>query len=92
MWVLTSVAANIVRANGQIGNLEVLDTVDVEALIEHTVLNDAVALLRGHGASLISQMMNVAGVERTYTKTMPSRLNMSLHPFLNMLDILLTIL
>ena len=37
-------------------------------------------------------MMNVAGVERTYTKTMPSRLNMSLYPLLNMLDILLTIL
>lgn len=37
-------------------------------------------------------MLGIAGVERTYTKTMPSRLNMSLHPLLNMLDILLTIL
>jgi hypothetical protein len=44
------VTADIVRANGQVRNLQALDTVDVEALIEHTVLDDAVTLLRGHGA------------------------------------------
>jgi hypothetical protein len=50
--LLTSVAANIVRADGQISYLEVLDTVDVQALVEHAVLNNAVALFRGHGARL----------------------------------------
>lgn len=44
------VAADVVGADGQIGNLQALDAVDVEALVEHTVLDDAVALLRGHGA------------------------------------------
>jgi hypothetical protein len=44
------VASDIVRANGQVRNLQALDAVDVEALVEHTVLDDAVALLGGHGA------------------------------------------
>jgi hypothetical protein len=44
------VTSDIVRANGQVRNLQALDAVDVEALVEHTVLDDAVALLGGHGA------------------------------------------
>jgi len=44
------VTSDIVRANGQIRNLQALDAVNVKALIEHTVLDDAVALLGSHGA------------------------------------------
>lgn len=48
----TSVAADIVGTDGKISDLEVLDTVHVEALIEDAVLDDAVALLGSHGARL----------------------------------------
>jgi hypothetical protein len=51
---LTSVAANIVRTDGKISDLEILDAVDVETLIEDTMLNDAIAFLGSHGASLSS--------------------------------------
>jgi hypothetical protein len=44
------VTAHIVWADGQVGDLKALDAMDVKALIEHTVLDDAVTLLRGHGA------------------------------------------
>ena len=44
------VAADVVGADGQIGDLQALDAVHVQALVEHTVLDDAVTLLRGHGA------------------------------------------
>lgn len=50
----TSVASNIIRTDGQVGDLEVLDAVHIEALIEDTVLDDTVALLRSHGARLSS--------------------------------------
>ena len=45
------VAANIVWADGQIGDLEALDSMDVKTLVEHAVLDDAVAFFRSHGAS-----------------------------------------
>lgn len=44
------IAANIVGADGQISDLQTLDTVHVETLVKHTVLDDAVALLGSHGA------------------------------------------
>jgi hypothetical protein len=44
------VAADIVGADGQIGDLQAFDAVYVEALIEHTVLDNAVALLGCHRA------------------------------------------
>jgi hypothetical protein len=44
------VTADIVWADRKVRNLQALDAVDVKALIEHTVFNDAVTLLRGHGA------------------------------------------
>ena len=44
------VAANVVGADGQIGDLQALDAMDVETLVEHTVLDDAVALLGCHRA------------------------------------------
>ena len=44
------VTAHIVRANGQVRNLQALDAVDVKALVEHTVFDDAVTLLGSHGA------------------------------------------
>ena len=46
------VAADVVGADRKVSDLEALDVVDVQALIEHTVLDDAVALLRGHRAGL----------------------------------------
>ena len=44
------VAADVVGADGQIGDLQALDAVHVEALVEHTVLDNAVALSGSHGA------------------------------------------
>jgi hypothetical protein len=96
---LTSVAANIVRTDGKISDLEILDAVDVKALIEDTMLNDAVALLGSHGASLSTSVSIVIvkfpqkpnqGV--THAQTMPSSLDMSLNPLLNVLNILIRIL
>jgi hypothetical protein len=49
---LTCIAPHIVRANGKISDLEVLDAVDIKALIKDTMLDDAVSLFRRHGASL----------------------------------------
>ena len=46
------VAANVVGADRKVSDLEALDVVHIQALIEHTVLDDAVALLGGHGARL----------------------------------------
>ena len=40
---------NVVRTDRQISHLEALDTVDVETFIQHTVFDDAVALLWRHG-------------------------------------------
>jgi len=44
------IAADVVGADGQVGDLEALDAVDVQALIEHTVLDDGVAVPGSHGA------------------------------------------
>ena len=44
------VTSDIVRADGQIGDLQALDAVHVEALVQNTVLDDAVTLLGGHRA------------------------------------------
>jgi len=44
------VATDVVGADGQVGDLEALDAVDVEALVEHTVLDDGVAVPGCHGA------------------------------------------
>lgn len=44
------VAADVVGADGQVGDLEALDAVHVEALVEDTVLDDRVALAGSHGA------------------------------------------
>lgn len=52
VWQSLRVTAHIVRANRKIGNLQALDTVDVEAFIEDAVLDDAVALSGGHRAGL----------------------------------------
>ena len=62
------VASDVVRADRQVRYLEVLDTVDIESLVEHTVLDDVVTLSRCHGAG---------------TKRMPSCLNVTLNPLLN---------
>lgn len=42
------VAADIVGADGQVSNLEALDAVDIEALVQDTVLDDAVAVPGRH--------------------------------------------
>jgi hypothetical protein len=44
------VAADVVRADGQVRDLEALDAVDVEALVEDAVFDNRVAVARGHGA------------------------------------------
>lgn len=68
------VAADVVRADGQIRHLEVLDAMDVETLIQNTMLDDAVALARCHGAG---------------AEGVPGSLAMALNPFLDVFDILM---
>lgn len=46
------VAADVVGTDGKIGDLEALDAVNVQALVQNTVLDDAVALSGGHGTGL----------------------------------------
>lgn len=43
------VAADVVGADGQVGDLEALDAVHVEARVEDAVLDDGVAFAGGHG-------------------------------------------
>jgi hypothetical protein len=45
-----SVAADVVRADRQVADLQALDTVDVQALVKNTVLDDRVAALGCHAA------------------------------------------
>ena len=58
------VAAHIVRANTQVSHLEALNTVDIQALIEDTMLDDAVALLGCHGASLGLMLANDPSISK----------------------------
>jgi hypothetical protein len=44
------IAADVVGADGQVSDLEALDTVHVEALVQDTVLDDAVAVPGRHRA------------------------------------------
>lgn len=44
------VAADVIRADGQIRDFQPLDAVHVEALVEDAVLDDRVALAGRHGA------------------------------------------
>lgn len=45
-----SVAANVVGTDGQVRDLKVLDAMDVESLVQDTMLDDLVALPRCHAA------------------------------------------
>lgn len=67
------VATNVVGADGEIGDLQVLDAVDVESFIQDAVLDDIVALLGSH---------------TTGTQRVPGGLAMSRHPLLNMCNVL----
>jgi len=60
--------------DGKISDLEALDTVNVQSLVENTVLDDAVALARRHAAR---------------AKRVPGRLNVALDPLLDVLDVFL---
>lgn len=70
------VATHIIRTDGQIGNLQALDTVDVEAFVQDTVLDDGVSFLGGHG---------------TGAQTVPSGFHMALGPFNDMVDVLVCV-
>lgn len=50
------VAAHVVRADAEISDLQTLNTMNVEAFVQHTMLDNAVALLWSHGASLIKAL------------------------------------
>lgn len=63
------VAADVVRADRKIRDLQVLDAVHIEPLVQDTVLDDAVALA----------WSNAARAQRV-----PGGLDMALDPFLNM--------
>jgi hypothetical protein len=63
-----SVTPNIVRTDTQVRDLEVLDAMDIQALVEDTVLDDVVALAGRHAAC---------------SQGMPGCLAVALHPFLN---------
>lgn len=69
----SELTSNVVRADRKISNLEALDAVDVQALVEHTVLDDAVALLGRHGAG---------------SQAVPGALDVALDPLLDGLDVL----
>lgn len=43
-----SVAADIVRADGEISDLQAFDAVDIQTLVDDAMLNDAVAVLGTH--------------------------------------------
>jgi uncharacterized ParB-like nuclease family protein len=49
------VAADIVGTDAKIGHLEPLNVVDVQTLIQHTMFDDAVALLGCHRAGLYAR-------------------------------------
>lgn len=65
------VATDIVGAHRKIGNLQVLDSMDIQSLVQDTMLDDAVTLFRSNTAS---------------TKRVPCRLHVALYPFLNVFD------
>ena len=67
------VATNVVGAHGEIRDLQVLDAMDVESLVQDTVLDDIVALLGSH---------------TTGTQRVPGGLAMSRHPLLNVCNVL----
>jgi hypothetical protein len=67
------VAANVVRTDRQIRDLEILDAVDIETLIEHTMLHDIITLARRHG---------------TGPEGVPGGLAVALDPFLDVSDVL----
>ena len=68
-----SVAADVVRADRQVRHLEVLHAVNIGSLVQDTVLDDLVAFL---------------GTHTTGTKRMPGSLAVTLHPLLNVCNIL----
>jgi hypothetical protein len=63
------VAADVVRADREIRDLQVLNAMDIQSLIQDTMLDNAVALSRAH---------------RACAQAVPSSLRVSLDPFLNM--------
>lgn len=77
---------------------------DIKALVENTMFDDAVALSRGHRAGLLklvsvphalfafSFRFSRARKDFAYSKTVPSRFDMALDPLFNRLDVLATIL
>ena len=67
------VATNVVRADGEIGDLQVLDAVNIESFIQHAVLDDIVAILGSH---------------TTGTQRVPGGLAMSRHPLFNVCKVL----
>ena len=67
------VAADVVRADTQVRDLQALDAVHVEALVQHAVLDDRVALLGRHAAR---------------AQRVPGRLHVALDPLLDVLEVL----
>lgn len=68
---------------------------DVQALIQDTVLDDAVALLGSHRARLYDHQRSVqdrVDASVTYTKRVPGSFNVTLNPLLNMGNIFLGVL
>lgn len=97
-----SVATHIVGADRQVSALETLDAMDVEARIEDTVFDDAIALTGSHAActqtltDALSVMNRKHGMARRGGEigrlTVPSRLNMPLDPLLDGFDVFLGVL
>ena len=68
---------HIVWADTQVCDLQPLDSMDIQSLIQDTVLDDTITFLRSHATS---------------SQTVPSGLDMSLYPLLNVFDILFGVL
>jgi hypothetical protein len=69
-----AVAPGIVRADGKIGDLQVLDAMNIETLVEDTMLDNLITLFGRHAAG---------------TQGMPGSLTVSFNPFLDMSNIFL---
>lgn len=66
------VATHIIRTDGQVSNLQTLDTVDIESFIQDSMLDNRISFLGSH---------------RTGSETVPSSLDMAFCPFNDMIDV-----
>lgn len=92
------VTANVIGADRQVSNLEALDAVDVEAFVQHAVLDNAVAVPGRHGAcaqgvpgGLNVAYRDVSWLRRTWVKGLSGG-SLTLCPVLDVFDVFARVL